>query len=321
MAKTVYQYLFPTFIPGSDKILYGKKAKDEVEGFLCMMDVNNPESEEVLLKTDSKTYGDESFLIDDFSPDGTRVVLRFGYYNPTPAILDLETKEITLFKKEDAPKANYTYHEWSADGKRLYYGSSIDADFSQLRFRDLETGVDSALTKNIRWDVSNITESPDGNWVVFNTNEDGIKKLYSLHLPSGKIERFDQLSNGNIPYGIFNPNKNATIAFPLTHFNGETEIFTYNLASKELKQWTSSKKENQSFDFEVISYPTFDFDSVTGKQREIPAFYYKPNSTFKAPFPVIIELHGGPNMQVDATYDPFVQLNRDRGIAVISPKL
>ena len=315
----LFNHLFPTFIPKSDKILYGKKAKDEVEGFLCMMDVNNPESEEVLLKTDSETYGDGSLLIDDFSPDGTRVVLRFGYDNPTPAILDLETGELTMLVKEDAPKANYTYHEWSADGKRLYYGSSIDADFSQLRFRDLETGVDSALTKNIRWDVKNITESPDGNWVVFSTNEDGISNLYSFHLPSGKIERFDELSNGNIRYGIFNPNKNATIAFPLTHFNGETEIFSYNLASRELKQWTSSKKANPSFDFEVIRYPTFDFDSVTGKQREIPALYYKPNSTFKAPYPVIIELHGGPNAQVEARYDPFVQLNRDRGIAVIAP--
>jgi len=39
----------------------------------------------------------------------------------------------------------------------------------------------------------------------------------------------------------------------------------------------------------------------------------------KAPYSVIIELHGGPNAQVKAEFDPFIALNTDRGIAVIAP--
>jgi dipeptidyl aminopeptidase/acylaminoacyl peptidase len=310
---------YPRFIPGCDKIIYTKKAKNETDRTLYLKDLNNPDSERMLFRASSEFYGNGHIYIDDFSPDGTKVILRLNYFSPTPAILDIETGELKLLVKEDAPKANYTYHEWSTDGKRLYYASSINADFGQLRVRELETGIDSVLVKNINWDVSNVTESPDGNWIIFSTNEDGVGKLNFHHIPSGKTERFDQLTSGNIRGALFNPNANATIAFGLTYFSGETDIFSYNIETKELKQWTHNKKADRTFNLEAIRYPTFDFDSVSGQQREIAAVYFKPDSTFEAPYPVIVELHGGPNMQVTTEYNPFVQFELDRGIAVIAP--
>lgn len=309
----------PEFIPGTDQIIYARRNVEDTRYNLFIKDLNDPTTEQLVFENNNPDYGEGILYIDDFSPDGTKVVLRLGYYTTIPGILDLKTGELTILKEEGEPNSNNTSHTWSADGERLYYASSKKADFSQLRVRDLKTGVDSTLVKGVPWDVSNVSESPDGKWLVYNINEDGIARLHFYHLPTGTTKKFDKLSAGSIAYAIFQPGADATVAFPLTYFSGETDIFSYNLETERLKQWTDNKQVSDFPDPQVIQYETFDLDSLTGEQRKISAVCYKPIGEFDEPYPVVIELHGGPNLQVRTGFNPVVRANLSRGIATIAP--
>jgi len=69
---------------------------------------------------------------------------------------------------------------------------------------------------------------------------------------------------------------------------------------------------------ELIGYPTF--DEVDGKPRVIPAFYYKPAG--EGPFPVVIDIHGGPEAQRRPFFRPMTQyIVNELGMAYISPNV
>jgi dipeptidyl aminopeptidase/acylaminoacyl peptidase len=87
-------------------------------------------------------------------------------------------------------------------------------------------------------------------------------------------------------------------------------------------RWTESEiggLDPSSFITPVaIDYPTF--DRVDGKRRRIPAWYYRPPGD--GPFPVIISIHGGPEMQ----YRPYFSTNFQMwlaklGVAIIAPNV
>jgi len=53
----------------------------------------------------------------------------------------------------------------------------------------------------------------------------------------------------------------------------------------------------------------------------IPAFYYKPNKTDNS-FPVLIDIHGGPESQEQPYFSSFIQyLVNEMGIAVLTPNV
>jgi dipeptidyl aminopeptidase/acylaminoacyl peptidase len=68
-----------------------------------------------------------------------------------------------------------------------------------------------------------------------------------------------------------------------------------------------------------FDYPSFDF--IRKRQaRRIPAFIYKPART--GPYPVIIDIHGGPESQARPAFDPATQfLAGELGYAVITPNV
>ena len=70
----------------------------------------------------------------------------------------------------------------------------------------------------------------------------------------------------------------------------------------------------------LINYQTFDNDD-SGQPRKIPAFYYKPK-TAKPPYPVLIDIHGGPEAQYRLYFSAITQYYvNELDIAVIAPNV
>ena len=66
---------------------------------------------------------------------------------------------------------------------------------------------------------------------------------------------------------------------------------------------------------ELIEYSTFD-------QRKIPAFYYRAKSESNQRSPVIIHIHGGPESQVQAAFNPlFHYWANELKISVLAPNV
>ena len=61
---------------------------------------------------------------------------------------------------------------------------------------------------------------------------------------------------------------------------------------------------------EALWYPNDD-------GQDVHAFLVVPDGT--RPFPLVIDVHGGPHAQVGDQFDPFVQAWVDHGFAVLSP--
>lgn len=311
----------PRFTRDGKQIIYSVRNEETLNSNLYIRDIENLESERLLLEG-SAGEAKRGFYVDDFSPDGKHIVLRQGYYAREPSILNLETGVLTLLHPDHASGASYSYHEWSEDGNKIYYGTTYQADHRQLRVRDLITGSDSVLVKNLNWSISNINESPDGNWLVFNTNEDGIYYLHFYHVPTGKREIFDAIPGGSVNgYTSFNPNENALLAFPVTNADNQTDLFTYNLENKKLSKWTNNFTEIEYPLPEVIQYPTFDIDSLTGETRNISAVYFRPKAEIEKPYPVIVWIHGGPEDQSKPSFDPLVKTYLDKGYATLKPNV
>jgi dipeptidyl aminopeptidase/acylaminoacyl peptidase len=70
---------------------------------------------------------------------------------------------------------------------------------------------------------------------------------------------------------------------------------------------------------ELVRFPTW--DRVGGHPRTLSAWVYRPQHA-SGPTPVVIDIHGGPEVQYRPEWDPFVQfLVNELGYAVVAPNV
>ena len=100
------------------------------------------------------------------------------------------------------------------------------------------------------------------------------------------------------------------------------DVFSLDLASHEVTRWTMSETggftEDAFVEPALIRFETFDM--VDGASRTIPAFYYRPEGD--GPFPVVLDIHGGPESQERPTFNSWIQyLVNELGVAVLAPNV
>ena len=110
-----------------------------------------------------------------WSPDGRSVLVvnwnannQKGYYQ-----IDTKTGNVTPVIPTDEDRDLFGRHEWSRDGKTIFYGCRDRKDkiLYQIFVRDLESGTEKELYRSD--DYLNISLSPDGQWLalLFLSNE------------------------------------------------------------------------------------------------------------------------------------------------------
>src|SRR5439155_22664260 len=94
------------------------------------------------------------------------------------------------------------------------------------------------------------------------------------------------------------------------------EVWVVDTESGESRPVTESRigglQEEDLAEVELISYPTFD-------GRQVPAWLYRPQAEGKVP--VVLAIHGGPEAQERALYNPLYQYLVSRGIAVLATNI
>lgn len=236
-------------------------------------------------------------------------------------ILDLATKSLTelLPSKEEI---SYNFAKFSADGKGVYLSSDQQNEFKILKYYDLVSGKLTDISASIKWEVTGMTMNKNRTKAVFATNEDGISALYQLDLSNNQYRKLEGIPTGVIGSVKFHPTQNM-LALGLNTPTTSGDIFTYDLDTQQLIQWTYSEVgglNNSSFTVPtLIHFPTF--DKVGKEQRTIPAYYYKPANA-KGKIPVVINIHGGPEGQFRPNFSSFISfMTNEMGIAVIGPNV
>ena len=259
----------------------------------------------------------------DWSPDDKRLLL-VNYLSINESyvhILDLESGKTEPVQPAGKVTISYGGAQWSPDGHRVYFTSDEESEFHRLRYLDLATRKVTALTGAIDWDVENFRLSPDGKVLAFTANEDGISTLRLLDTVTGKELPRPKLPVGQVTLGDFHP-KRAELSLAMVSAKVAMDVYSYEWESGKLTRWTYSEVGGlnaESFpESKLIHYATF--DKVNGKPRMIPAFIVKPQARFKAPYPVLISIHGGPESQSRPGLNSSYYVN-EMGIAVIQPNV
>ncbi len=261
----------------------------------------------------------------DWSPDDSRLLL-IHYISVNESyvyLFDPKTGSNQQLFPPAGEKAFFGAAQWSKDGKGVYVVSNRQSEFRRLLYYDLATKKFSPLTAGIPWDVEGLALSADGTVLAFTVNADGLSQL---HLLDTRTRR--ELPAPKLPAGIVSRLRFhlrlPELAMTINSAGSPSDVYSYNLTTHHLARRTFSETGGLNPpNFQparLIHYPTF--DEVDGRPRQIAAFVTRPPARFKPPYPVLIDIHGGPEGQTrpgfQGRYNYFIN---EMGLALVEPNV
>jgi len=182
---------------------------------------------------------------------------------------------------------------------------------------DLSTGAMRDLDPGADWPAEGFDLSPDGRTIAYVVNEEGYSKVVLRDVASGRVLPGPDLPQGVLTALKFSPD-GARLGLSLSTYNASGDVWSYDLASRELTRWTDSELGGLDADSlvepDLFRYTTFD-------DRSIPAFIYRPQGA-SGKLPVVIQIHGGPEGQELPSFSARRQSwVKELGAAVIIPNV
>lgn len=225
-------------------------------------------------------------------------------------------------KDEKSPDAGCVRAaRFAPGGVGLYVISDAASDFAELRYIDLATHESRALTASIPWDVDAFDVSPDGRYVAYVVNADGMSRLTVLDTRY-KLE----LSPPGIPQGVISnigfDRTGRRLALTAESPQSPPDVYVFDIALDKVVRWTRSEPGPLSASTfvpaELVHFATWDRDGL--HRRMLSAYVYRPRGP--GPYPVLIDIHDGPHGEARPAFDPFIQLAVNvLGYAVVAPNV
>lgn len=271
------------------QFVYATTRRNGADRDLWLMDPKKPEASRALVELSG---GGWSAL--DWSPDDSTIVAR-QYLSINQSVLWMIDVAQGTMKELTDPKeqAAWAGAEYSADGTSLYLTSDQGSEFQRLGRMDLKTRAITWLTSDISWDVDSFDVSPDGQHVVFVTNEAGVSRAFLLSTKTDRYEQIKGLPNGVIGGAVWHSNA-TDIAFSVNSARSTSDVYSFTITTGAVERWTESELgglvPDQLTEPELVRWKSFD-------GLEISGFLYRAPAKFGGRRPVIINIHGGPEGQ------------------------
>jgi dipeptidyl aminopeptidase/acylaminoacyl peptidase len=228
-------------------------------------------------------------------------------------LLDLSGGTVQWLTEHEG-EASFATPAFSAEGEFLYLLSNQDREFMNLARLDLDSLETKWLIEK-DWDLEELKLSPDKKKLAFAINEGGISKGAIFDVEAKEIKEWDTPA-GVISDFAFSPD-GARLAFVLNGTQHPPDIWELDIRTNQAKRATfishDPMVEERLCAPDLISFTSFD-------GLDIPAFYYKPKKT-AGKLPVVVFVHGGPESQIRAAFNPFLQFFLDKGFAVCTPNV
>lgn len=197
------------------------------------------------------------------------------------------------------------------DERSVWVLTNHGSEFVHLDRINLETMSRTVVVK-AAWDVEAFAVSPDGKWLSWSINENGWSSVFlrtvaedghalSLDLPRGTIDRLSwSPDSARVALGMSTATDPSAVLIADLH--GQVKVIGL----------PETDDRPPVVEPELVHFATFD-------GREIPAFLFRPDG--EGSFPVLVEIHGGPESQRRPQYAsavPTDQLIQSLGIAVLA---
>ncbi|MEO0320760.1 MAG: prolyl oligopeptidase family serine peptidase, partial [Pseudomonadota bacterium] len=239
----------------------------------------------------SRTSADNTIFLVDLAGDG-------------------DAREITSHEGN----IQHTVFTFTPDGSALVYGTDAAGEFVQAWKHDVETGAQEAMLE-AEWDVSYVTYSPSGDYLVAGVNEDA-RTVVSIVDETGEFVALpDGLPEGDLRNLRFSPDED-TLALIVNSSRSPSDIFHVDLTKGDVDQLTDALAgkidPSHLVAAEVIRYPSYD-------GLDIPAIQYRPlGASASTPVPAVVLVHGGPGGQSRTGFSSMIQHMVNNGFAVLA---
>ena len=180
--------------------------------------------------------------------------------------------------------------------------------------------LQSHFVHETQYEIEFVAASPDGHWLLWLSNVEGAHQFSLLDLHKNEIRQPQ-----NLPLGVTIDN-----TAPVFSSDSRRMAFSFSTPVRTPDIWVWDIEENQIFPVtqsshagipissfrepELIRYPSFD-------NLSIPAWFYRPTASSAEKYPILVNVHGGPEGQAQPFFDYTLQYFVSRGFGVFVPNV
>ncbi|WP_435094353.1 S9 family peptidase [Halorubrum sp. N11] len=295
--------------------------------------------------------GDGWLSVAGWSPSDDRLIVHEAHssFDHDVYTLDVAGGDLTHHTLHEGD-VRYGSPEWGPDGDGLYLVTDRDSDTLRLERLDLATGEFSVVASgdglareggasdeeddeddedgspakpggDDGWNVDGVAIHEESRRVVYSRNVDGYTEITVGELV--EPDRIDPFPTPDLPEGVaggvsFGPDGNR-FAITATGSTHNANVSVVDATTGETERWTAASTAGVPPDTfvepELVHYPTFD-------GKEIPAFFSVPETEPPEDgYPVVVDIHGGPESQRRPSFASVKQYLLNNGYAVFEPNV
>lgn len=250
-------------------------------------------------------------------PDGQQLIINMKDTNIDSSvyIIDIASGDKVRIGDENV-SARYDGIQLDKNGQTGYVLTDANEEtlyIGKFSFDDPSTvekihGVDG-------WDIVEFKLSPDNEKLVYTVNNGGIFNMFLFDLKAQTHTEIEELPLGVLESMSWMDNDSFVFTAKTPTIPGD--CYTYFIQTKFLERKTSvgqSSVEEQWIEPKLYSYKSFD-------NLEVPYFYYDNSTDDKKKKPAVLYIHGGPEGQTKAEYNPVIQYLASKGFVVVAPNV
>lgn len=255
----------------------------------------------------------------DISEDRTRLLCTRNISSRESQILLVDLATGKVAEVAAGTPALFVAPRFAAGGRSLNVISDRESDSLRLLQIDLASGRSTVLTPDLKWDVEAYDVSDDGRVLAYSVNEEGFSRLVLRDLVTRRALPQPALVPGVLQNLGFSPD-GSKLAFDLSTATSASDVWSWGVAGGELTRWTRSElgtlDPRTLVEPELVRFPSFDGLSIS-------AFVYRPAGLSpEKRTPVIVDIHGGPELQGKPSWNPGAQyFAHTLGATVILPNV
>ena len=308
-------HTFGHFSGDGQRISYSANTRHTRWFDVCVRDLESGDTRRVLEHDSTNRAG-------PFSPDGRWLLVTRVFSNSHQELwlVDLEGDQTPRLLSTPGEEAIHEQPQWTTDGKLVYCVSDLGREFAAPARIDVATGELSFVVEP-QSEIDEARLDPSGRRLAYVVNHDGDAEVRVRALETGREQQVTGLPPGALyaywQSGLGWDPSGQQLSISWTASKMSPNVYTWSSGGGDAHQVTfAGGLEINPADLaepEHVGYPTFD-------GREIPAlFYAAPGAGADAP--CVVFVHGGPEGQYRATFQPVVQYLASVGFAVLAPNV